>query len=103
MKQSINFAEGIYSRPQWQIDQWLRQLQIDVDGMVRSYDEMCERISIGDGKPHLAFNQAFDSACSAYAGCPFVELCDSPDPTPWYDNYEVRVWDPLMRQVDEDS
>jgi hypothetical protein len=35
-------------------------------------------------------------ACNAYGGCPFVKLCDSPEPENWIEgNFIHRKWEPL--------
>jgi hypothetical protein len=95
LKQDITHMQSILTRPPWQIDQWLEQLRRDV---TRAGDMWT--MAAGLNNPHIAFDQAFDSACSSYGGCGYLDLCNSPSPIPWYENFEIRHWDPLQREGD---
>lgn len=84
------------ARPDWMIDQWLRQLQYDAN-------EMCEqwyRFQDGGRSSH-PFPQAFDNACHDFARpCAYVDLCSSEFPERWEENFVIRRWDPLTRSED---
>lgn len=94
-KQDIVFEQVILSRPDWQIAQWLRQLIFDIDRAISLYEAMC---NLYEDEGHLAWDQALDSACSSYGGCSYLQLCDTPDPRNWYDQYNVQPWYPLQRE-----
>lgn len=97
LQQSITHMQTILTRPPWQVDQWLRQLSRDVR---RAIGLWCHARDFFQEDPHNAFDQAFDSACSSYGGCGYVDLCNTQSPLPWYDNFEIRHWDPLQREGD---
>lgn len=84
LKKDITFAEAIETRSKWEIERWLTQLQRDVKRMIASYR-----------KHYWDFN--LDASCSAYFGCPYLQLCDSQFPERWESNYEIRKWNPLKR------
>jgi len=84
-KNDFAFAEVLLPTHQWKIDQWWEQVNIDVARAKEDY-------LVGH------FSQAFGSACSAYSGCPFSRLCDTPDPERWVDTYYTDShWNPLQK------
>lgn len=90
LKTGYGTAQAITYRPQWKIDDWLASLRSDVERMIRIH---------ASGTVHKHWPQALDSACASYGGCPFIPLCDSPDPTSWLSSYyETRVWSPLRME-----
>jgi hypothetical protein len=95
LQQDIRFEEAIVTRPPWHVDRWLAQLCRDVDRMLAAW----ERQQKYPDAPHEAWDQAFDSACSAYGGCGYVDLCDTPEPERWYDDFEIKPWHPLERET----
>lgn len=97
LKQSIQFEQAVLTRPQWMIDAWLAQLARDINRAAAMWQQAANDWAEA---PHAAFDQAFDSACSSYGGCGYVELCEAKDPRPWYTGYSVLPWDPLTRQGD---
>lgn len=84
LKTKITHAEVQTFRPQWQIDRWLEQLQYEIEDMIRAWKSN-------------RFNWALDkSACNAFGGCPYLTLCESPQPDQWLQSYyEVVHWNPL--------
>lgn len=94
LKGSISFEEAIVSRPAWHVDAWLRQLVRDVRRMIDHWEAYKQ---LYREQPHLAWDQAFDQACSSYGGCGYVPLCDTEDPERWYGDYIVAPWNPLTR------
>lgn len=84
LKTQINFAESVQSRANWKIDAWLDQLRRDVDRMLESW-----RRGVWD--------QNLDVACSQFGGCMFQDLCDSPQPERWFNQFIVSPWNPLER------
>lgn len=69
--------------PRWKIDAFERELTSAVTDMIRDWERNVWRMDLG-------------SSCSAYSGCPFLVLCDTPFPEDWIAvNFEERVWNPL--------
>jgi hypothetical protein len=89
LKRDIGHALVIQQRPQWMIDRWLYQTALDIERMIKCWN---------DG--YWGFN--LDSACSEYGGCPYLDLCESEQPEAWEQNYHRYEWDPL-RSTTEDS
>ena len=78
-------AEVIEVVPDYRLEQWREQLDLDVEDMVRDYNR---------GK----FGMAFGEACNSYGGCPFRNLCDKEDWKEWWEqHYEISRWNPLER------
>jgi hypothetical protein len=100
LQSRITFAESIQPRAPWQIDQWLRQLQHDVQEMVECWYEYTANpngLDVGD-REGKAFPRNLDHACSDFGGCPYLSLCDTADPEPWLDDYRIEFWDPLAQK-----
>ena len=89
LKTQYGHAEVIEQRPRWMIDRWKLQLERDIHRMI----EMWKMFSL-DYNPY-EWDQALDSACSAYGGCQFLDLCTSADPAKWLSQYETTHYDPL--------
>lgn len=84
LKAKIGQAQVIEQRYNFQVSRWLNQLARDVDRMVAAWNTGF-------------WDQAFDSACSAYGGCAYQNVCLAEDPEPWRSNYNVAPWNPLAR------
>lgn len=112
LKEKYGNAEVIVYRQDWQVEEWLETLRRDCDAMVQQWQEMETKglpdhpltlddegriieVQLPDRTP---FAQSLDQACAAYGGCPFLRLCDSPNPEnfiPIY--YRLHQWDPTVR------
>jgi hypothetical protein len=85
LKDYYGHAEVIEVVPDYRLDMWREQLELDVENMVRDYNR---------GK----FSYAFADACNAYGGCPYRGLCDKQDWQSWWGgSYEIDYWNPLER------
>lgn len=116
LKDKYNHAESIVYRQRWQIEQWLETLRRDVFAMIAQWQEM-ESVGLDKAKllvdskdkivdaqllpeHYTPFTQSLDQACSAYGGCAYLRLCDSPEPQafiPIY--YRPHSWDPTKRPL----
>lgn len=89
LKTKITHAEVQVFRGQWEIDRWWEQYNKDLRKMVAAYEA-------------FDFDKALDKfQCNAYGGCPFLLLCDSPEPERWLNQYRIRVWNPLAKDFGE--
>ena len=88
LKTMYGHAEVIEQRPKWMIQSWLRQLWRDIGRMIDCWRDYQE---IGPA----GFDQALDSACAAYGGCQFLDLCTSEHPERWLSQYDRQSYDPL--------
>jgi hypothetical protein len=95
LKQSIQFQQVVLTRPDWLINRWLAQLARDINRAAEMWKAAHALDDI-----HMAFDRALGSSCSAYGGCPFVSLCETENPVPFYDEFTVVHWDPLKREYD---
>lgn len=84
LKTGFGSAQQIEMCEDWKIERWLIQLQRDVQKMTRLFESR---------DPAMAFADA----CTSYGGCPFVKLCNSPDPEVWKSEYAHREWNPLAK------
>lgn len=89
LKTKITHAETIIQKPRWHLDRWWRQLQKDLRRMVQQYEEFDFDLALAKG------------SCSAFGGCQFKILCESPDPEKWMNQYRIRVWNPLAKDQGE--
>ncbi len=98
LKSDITFAENIQNREQWQIDDWLIQITKDINRAAYTYTKMLEEQERNgfDGRElERHWDQNFDSVCSSYGGCPYLDLCLSKNPNKWLNNYDVVHWNQL--------
>lgn len=78
-------AEVVEVVPEYRLQQWREQLEVDAERMVRAWEA---------GR----FSFAFGEACNSYGGCPFRNLCDKQDWREWWQQYnEISYWNPLER------
>jgi hypothetical protein len=87
LKTKYDHAEIITDRAEWKVSQWhaqmIRRLNQYKDAWMRGF-----------------FDQNLSDACASYGSCPFVKLCDTPEPANWISgNYVTRVWEPLKAIV----
>jgi hypothetical protein len=75
-------AEKIYS--QVLIERWFEQLRRDLHRLTQAWGEGYWDYNLGE-------------TCTSYSHCPFIPLCSSPQPENWYESYEIRRWNPLLR------
>ena len=83
LAKEIKHADVITYRPDWQITRWYEQLHRDLARMVQAAEANTWDYSLAD-------------TCTAYGGCPYKRLCESPNPEryiPIY--YTERTWNPL--------
>lgn len=80
----IRYVEATKTYPKFLIERWYQQLKKDLSRMVACW-------KLGEWDYNLA------DACTNYSHCPFMPMCTSPEPSRWYNNYEVRRWNPLDR------
>ena len=91
---AFGFSEPIEYRSHWQLDRWWNQLHRDIARMVDCWNDKGE-----DGEyPFGYWDYNLAEACTAYGGCPFVDLCAVSNPDVWAEtNYEYRDWNPLEK------
>jgi hypothetical protein len=82
-------AEKIYSNVL--IARWHEQLRRDLWRLRRMWDEGYWDYNLAD-------------ACTSYGGCAFRLPCSSEEPSRWYSGYNVRRWNPILKNpVAEES
>lgn len=81
-QRSIKHLEAIMQFPQWQIDRWYQE-------MLRKVQYIVDVWKSGD------FPLNYGDACTAYSGCPQLDLCTSIDPEVWLPAFAIRKWNPL--------
>jgi hypothetical protein len=77
----IDHAEAIKPYSDDLRARWLEQLRRDLWRIVRMWDEGY-------------FDYNFAESCTDYGSCIFSTACQSSDPEPWLNNFEVRRWNP---------
>jgi PD-(D/E)XK nuclease superfamily len=78
-------AEVIEVVPDYRLNQWRENLELDAEGMVRDYNR---------GQ----WRQSFADACNSYGGCPFRNLCEKEHWEEWWpQSFEISRWNPLER------
>lgn len=84
MNTSYGRAQAIVTRAPWEVDRWYEQFVRDIQRAINMYRE---------GYWDFTLDK---SACNAYGGCTYDELCSSRDPEPFIENnYVINVWNPL--------
>lgn len=84
LSKGFGHAESLQMRTEWQVETWRNQMFHTVERMLLAWHEGW-------------FDQVFAEACSQYGGCPFQQLCNSPNPESWVSKYQVKKWNPLAR------
>lgn len=84
LKTKIDFAEAIKTYSESLRNRWLDQVRRDLWRLRRSWDE-----------GYFDFN--FADACTAYGNCIFMDMCRSDEPENWANDFEVRRWNPLIK------
>jgi hypothetical protein len=85
LKDYYGHAEVIEVVPDYRIEQWREQLEVDAERMVRAWKAK-------------RFSWAFGEACNSYGGCPYKNLCDKQDWKDWWQQYyDIEYWNPLER------
>ena len=85
LKTEIKFLTALEQYPQYLIDRWYSQLLITLSEMVEFHK-------------NSYFDYNFGDSCSAYGGCTYKQLCEASEPEAWMSNFEVRKWNPVLRE-----
>lgn len=89
LKNDTGFAESVQYRTAEQVAAWKFQLIRDIRRMIETWESGY-------------FDRAFDTACSAYSGCDFREVCQSPNPDLWLERTFIRrPWSPIGKMPTE--
>ncbi len=78
----VRFAQAITMVNEVRIERWLNQLKRDIHQAIACWKEGF-------------WDYRLDTACTAYGGCVYKDICLVNDPNPWYSKYRVFKWDPL--------
>lgn len=101
LKEDITFAEDLQNRADWQIDVWLEQIRKDINRAAAIWLLMYvdqEKNGFDGRSLERHWDQNFDSVCSSYGGCPYMDLCTSQNPEKWLNNYIDVDWNPLRER-----
>lgn len=83
-KTQIVHAEAIKTYNAFMVNRWHEQLRRDLWRLRRAWDEGYFDFNLGE-------------SCTAYGGCVFKDVCQSPQPEAWLSNFEIRHWNPLVK------
>lgn len=82
LKNSFGHAEVLSLRSDYLVKLWEEQLYQDIQRMIQCWQSN-------------TWDYNFDSACTAYGGCKFTRLCNSPNPERFYDEFARTRWNPV--------
>lgn len=90
LKTKIDFAEAMKTYSKDMLARWHEQLRRDLWRLRRCYDEGYFDYNLGD-------------SCTSYGNCVFALPCSVPESeqAQWLSNYEVRHWNPLLKNPTE--
>jgi len=83
-KTQLRFVEAIKTYSDFLIARWYEQLRRDLWRIRRAWDEGYFDFNLGE-------------SCTAYGSCAFMTNCQSQVPEAWMQGYEVRRWNPLIK------
>jgi hypothetical protein len=89
LKEEIKHIEAIQQYPDHLIARWERELDATLRQIVECWQT-----------EHWDYN--FGDTCTAWGQCPYTILCTARDPTPWYSDFTVRRWNPVLRDPTTD-
>ena len=85
LKDYYGHAEVIEVVPDYRLEQWREQLELNAQDMIRDWERS-------------EYGKSFGESCNAYGGCPFRNLCDKEHWEEWWaQSFEVSRWNPLER------
>lgn len=88
LKLKFDFAEAIKIYSDHMRAIWLEQLRRDLWRIVDSWNEGYFDLNLGD-------------TCTAYGNCMFMDICKSQHKESWMNQFEVRRWNPLLKNPTE--
>ena len=82
-KRGYEGIDAITYRKDWQLAEWEQNTQATLEDAIRDYKRGF-------------WGANWSDACSSFSGCPYLILCESPNPEVWVPvNFVKRDWDPL--------
>lgn len=90
LKTKIDHEEAIKSYSDFMLARWLDQLRRDLWRLRQCYNSS-----------HFDFN--LGEACTSFGNCQFLHLCSMRDPKPFFEDFEVRFWNPLDANPTQDE
>lgn len=85
LKTQYGTEESINTYASWQIDRWYSELLGWLEDAITWWKRN-------------EYRHNFDESCTAYGGCQFATVCQSPDKQPYLETmFEQRHWDPITR------
>lgn len=84
LKGEIKHIEAIQQYPQHLIDRWSNELTGTLKAIRTCWDTENWPYNFGD-------------TCTSWGSCPYTILCTARDPAPWYSDFTVRRWNPVLR------
>lgn len=86
LKTKYDTQQAITYRSEYEIDRWVKQVEQDLKRMIAMWESGW-------------WDYNLDHACGEYGGCSLAQICKSPNPETWLNQYfEQRVWDPLAKR-----
>ena len=85
----IAHAEAIKPYSDTLRDRWFEQLRRDLNRLVNCWNEGY-------------FDYDFGESCTSFGNCMFTQPCQSSDPEPWLKTFEVRRWNPTLKNPVEE-
>ena len=86
LKEKIGHAEAYKTYSNFIIQRWYEQLRRDLWRMRRMWEERYFDFNLSD-------------ACTAYGNCMFTRVCQSLTPESWLNEFEIRHWNPLHKDI----
>lgn len=110
-KTQFGHMEVLEQYSQHQIERWWRQINYRTQHLADLYKfsepAIEEYRATGETKlirqAHEAWPFNFGDICSQYYGCEMLGMCTSHDPTVWYKDFDVRLWNPLAQDPTAES
>lgn len=88
LKNSYGQADAVVLISKWQVQRFVVNLKKTVQRMISDY--------VGQRDLNSEPEMDMGGSCSAYGGCDYLPLCESPDPETWIEpNYIKNPWNPL--------
>jgi len=85
-KDKIDHQEVIEYYTDFILDEWYRVTLETIQRLIKVWQTGVSLLDLGD-------------ACEAYGGCPFKNICKSPNPETWLPvDFRQKIWDPVNRE-----
>ena len=93
LKTQYDHLQAPIHYPNYLIDRWYEATCEKLHNAIRKWEHMIAKPE----RWHEPWRKEFGEACEAYGSCQYMGLCRAKEPWKWYNDFEIRKWNPLEK------